>query len=445
MALSQKEMMARFNAEQAAQEKSDGSSAVREAREEKQRIARQKREALLRERKEKAERERWEAHAASGYWFRVEKEVDGHFPCLHHKHFQHHPLCVQARTVEDLYRNLGPLLFAQMADMDAGAKFPSSVIGRALPCSGGSGHGMTVFVHALVGSAANEYELQGLGAWVACAGHGYVDGDRVRVLNPNAATARTTATVAGARHAEFTLSGDVRRVYQGLPGARDDDWVLMRMDPERYSYHTLDSLAPLRTGAERSAETRVKIVPQSSMWQPEPVCDATRCCLCGGAVGACRRRIKAHMRPHRVLTQHEKRDIVRQLARFRPETRHQICGACYVFNMLERDPEEHCRDLREQLFAGSADEDRGFEQVLRSAVPSSRHSAPETRLPPCASRHDRALNDPWAAGRHGTAYYLDDMYQRNALSDADRLELEEYIKYRGDSAVPDGHEWHYNL
>ena len=237
--MSAKEMAAKYKAEVLDVQE-------REAKAAKIAAKREKREAILREKKEKEERERWEKQAEQGYWFRVEKEQEGRIPCLQHKQFQHHPLCVPAQTLEDVYRGLGPLLFAQLHDLEPGAKYPSSVIGTALRCEGGSGHGMSVFVHAVEGSAANDYSLNAVSVWVHKPGWGYQDGDRIRILNPNAATAKQAANVPHARHAEFTLAGDLKRVVQGLPGRQDSDWVIMRMDPETYTYSELTDLAQIR-------------------------------------------------------------------------------------------------------------------------------------------------------------------------------------------------------
>ena len=127
----------------------EAKNSAKDEKEARLRIARNKREALLRTKRVKAERERWEAHSLGGFWFRVEMDREDKVPCLQHKHFQRHPVCVAGETLDDVYRNLGPLLFAQVTALDGGAKFPSTPIGETLPCQGGSGHGMRVFVHVM--------------------------------------------------------------------------------------------------------------------------------------------------------------------------------------------------------------------------------------------------------------------------------------------------------
>ena len=450
-----REQMERYAAEQKKLAAKEAKNSAKDEKEARLRIARNKREALLRTKRVKAERERWEAHSLGGFWFRVEMDREDKVPCLQHKHFQRHPVCVAGETLDDVYRNLGPLLFAQVTALDGGAKFPSTPIGETLPCQGGSGHGMRVFVHALKGSEANEYSLEQAGVWVECAGRGYVDGDVITVLNPNAAADSRKAVnlVEGARHAHFTLRGDLRHVYQGTPGQHDTDWVLMVVHKRSFTLRELTSLDQLG-GRGRSHETRVRVALQSDVWVPEGVSDATHCCLCNEEVGSCRRRVRDHMTAHKVMRKADRRATTHHLSRYRPETRQQICAACYMHNLLARDPVEACRDLREQLFLGEAGgaaddkhaEDWDFDAVFeRNFNPSSRHGLPDTRVPPCSRRADKMLADPWAAGRHGLPYYLDCEHAAASTTATEAEDLVHYIRHHGTSAIADGESWHYNL
>ena len=474
---SRREQMERYAAEQQTLAAKEAKHGAKDEKEQRLRVARNKREALLRTKRVKAERERWEAHAHTGFWFRVEMDREDKVPCLQHKHFQRHPVCVAAQTLEEVYQHLGPLLFAQITALDGGAKFPSTPIGTALPCQGGSGHGMRVFVHALKGSEANEYQLTAPGVWVAEAGHGYLDGDVVTVLNPNAAADPRLAAdlVPGARHGSFTLRGELAKVHQGLPGQQDSDWVLMLVHPRRFTLEELTSLEQLG-GRGRAGESRVRIALQRDVWVDAPVGDSTHCCLCGDQVGRCRRRVRPHMNAHKVVRRADRRAIVGHLARYRPETREQVCAGCYMHNVLERDPAEACLDLREQLFLGdesweqaaiaAADEeeeeeageeaqlqlqlqhaeDWGFDEIFeRHFTPSSRHGLPDVRVPPCDRRADKMVADPWAAGRHGLPYFLDREHAAAGTSATEAADLVHYEAHHGSSAIADGHHWHYNL
>lgn len=152
--------------------------------------------------------------------------------------------------------------------------------------------------------------------------------------------------------AQIIAGGDtIREVYRDIKeklGITRSDFAVVLMDKKTFEFHEMDDLRKVTPG--KRYESRARVVRRQDVWSPDPVNDKTLCCLCGDQVGSCRRRCHHGNISHKacgVETQamsnaplppdcRNYRDALHfHLSKYRPETRTQICGACYAFNLMQ--------------------------------------------------------------------------------------------------------------
>jgi hypothetical protein len=158
-------------------------------------------------------------------------------------------------------------------------------------------------------------------------------------------------------HKQHVMSGgrDIEEFYIRLSKKLgiENNFVVQVQNLKTFEWTEFEEMFEETTGPKH--ERRARLLRHEDAWFPGGVNDKTECSLCGNAIGSCRRRCHPGLASHKnvprgvhtfemaagpfygslaPMCKDQYEHLQWHMKKFRPETRHQICGACWMHNEI---------------------------------------------------------------------------------------------------------------